>query len=116
MTTQTESHTTGKAAAAAAARKMLESRIALVTTLGDAIDGVRKAEAAITAAKAAHTTTLDTAREAHTAALTGGWTAAELRNAGLVIPTTTRRRKTTQNPAAAGPHDGAPEDASSSKN
>ena len=99
MSMQTELQTTGKAAAAAAARKMLASRITLVTTLGDAIDDARKAEAVIIAAKAAHATTLDTAREAHAAALAGGWTAAELRNAGLVIPTTTRRRKPTPDAA-----------------
>lgn len=104
MTTHTEPQTTGKAAAAAAARKMLASRIALVTTLGDAIDGARKAEAVITAAKAAHATTLDTAREAHTAALAGGWTARELRTAGLVIPTSTRRRKTTKAPGTVASH------------
>ena len=95
--TQTEQHTTGKAAAAVAARKMLASRIALVTTLGDAIDSARKAEAAITAAKAAHATTVQTARQAHAAALAGGWTAAELRDAGLLIPTTIRRRTTNAN-------------------
>ena len=99
MSTQTEPRTTGKAAAATAARTMLASRITLVTTLGDAIDEARKAEAAITVAKAAHASTLATAREAHAAALAGGWTAAELRNAGLVIPTTTRRRKPTPDTA-----------------
>ena len=93
--TQTEPHTTGKAAAAAAAKKMLADRIALVTTLGDAIDDHRRAGDAVTTAKAAQDTAAEHARTAHTDAIAGGWTAAELRNAGLVVPAGSRRRKTT---------------------
>jgi len=91
--TQTDQPTTGKAFAAAAAKKMLESRIALVTTLGDAIDAYRRAGDAVMTAKAAQDTAAEAARSARTDALTGGWTAGELRDAGLLVPTGPRRRK-----------------------
>ena len=94
--TQTEQPTTGKVAAATAAKKMLEGRIALVTTLGDAIDAHRRAGDAVTAAKAAQDTAADTARAAHADALAGGWTAAELRNAGLIVPAGPRRKRGAQ--------------------
>jgi len=59
--TQTEQPVTIKAVTAAVARRMLEGRIALVTTLGDAIDNRRQAGDAVTAAKTAQ----DTAVERH---------------------------------------------------
>jgi hypothetical protein len=40
-------------------------------------------------------TAADAARTAHTNAVGGGWTAAELRNAGLIIPTAPRRKRPT---------------------
>jgi hypothetical protein len=91
--TQTEPPTTGKAAAAAAAKKMLEERINLVTTLGDAIDNHRRAGDTVTAAKAAQEAAAEAARAAHADAVAGGWTAAELRNAGLVVPAGPRRAR-----------------------
>ena len=91
--TQTGQHMTGKAAAAAAAKKMLEARIALVTTLGDAIDNHRRTGDAVSAAKTAQQTAAETARSAHADAVAGGWTAAELRDAGLVVPAGPRRKK-----------------------
>ncbi|UZJ26958.1 hypothetical protein RHODO2019_18910 (plasmid) [Rhodococcus antarcticus] len=87
--TQTEQQTTGKAAAAAAAKKMLVVRIALVTTLGDAIGNYRRAGDAVATAKSAQETA---ARTARAAAMAGGWTAAELPDAGLVVPAEPRRR------------------------
>ena len=59
--TQTEQPVTIKAVTAAVARRMLEGRIGLVTTLGDAIDNRRQAGDAVTAAKTAQ----DTAVERH---------------------------------------------------
>ena len=91
--TQTEQHTTGKAAAAAAAETMLQARITLVTTLGDAIDHHRQAGDAVATAKAAQDTAADNARAAHAQAVAGGWTAAELRNAGLIVPAAPRRKR-----------------------
>lgn len=93
--TQTEQHTTGKAAAAAAAKKMLEARIALITTLGDTIDHHRRTGDAVATAKAAQETAAEAARTAHAEAVAGGWTAAELRDAGLVVPAAPRRKKAT---------------------
>jgi hypothetical protein len=106
--TQTEQHTTGKNAAAAAAKKMLTDRIALVTSLGDAIDNHRRAGDAVTAAKAAQETAAEHARAAHADAVAGGWTAAELRDAGLLVPAGSRRKRTTPSEAAttAETHDG----------
>lgn len=95
--TQTEQPATGKAAAAAA-RKMLDSRIALVNSLGEAIDAHRRAGDAVTAAKNARDTAAEGARSAHADAVAGGWTAAELRHAGLVVPALARR-KTVAEPA-----------------
>ena len=106
--TQTDQHTTGKAAAAAAAKKMLADRIALVTTLGDAIDDHRRAGDAVTTARAAQDTAAEHARTAHADAISGGWTAAELRNAGLLVPAGSRRKKTTprEDTTAVETHDG----------
>jgi hypothetical protein len=93
--TQTEQATTGKAAAAAAAKAMLQARIALVTTLGDAIDDHRRAGDAVAAARTAHDTAAEAARAAHANAIDGGWTATELRNAGLIVPASPRRKRST---------------------
>ena len=103
--TQTNQHTTGKAAATAAAEKMLAARIALVTTLGDAIDNHRRAGDAVATAKAAQDTAGENARAAHTNAVAGGWTATELRNAGLIVPTGPRRKRSTTNNTQAGEQD-----------
>jgi len=83
---------TGKQAAAAA-KTLLAERIALVETLGAALDNHRRAEqAAATAAQHA--------RDAYDTAKTGGWTAAELTKAGLRAPAAARTRttKTTATP------------------
>ncbi len=92
--------TTGKQAAAAAAKTLLAERIALVETLGAALDTHRRAEQAVTTARAAAAATAaQQARDAYDAAKTGGWTAAELNKAGLRAPTASRpRNKSTQTP------------------
>ena len=114
--TQTAPHPTGKAAAAAAAKKMLADRIALVTTLGDAIDDHRRAADAVTTAKTAQDTAAAHARAAHADALAGGWTTAELRNAGLIVPTATRRKRAATSKTSAhnrtheAPHDATSDD------
>ena len=72
------STTTGKQAAAAAAETLLADRIALVETLGAALDTHRRAEEAVTTARAA---AAQHARDAYDTAQTGGWTAAELNKA-----------------------------------
>lgn len=95
--TQTEQPKSAKAAAVAAAKKMMESRIALVNNLGDALDAYARAGDAVTTARTAQDTAADAARTAHSEALAGGWTAAELRDAGLIVPAAPRRKT----PAAA---------------
>jgi len=90
---------TGKQAAAAAAKTLLADRIALVETLGAALDTHRRAEEAVTTARAA---AAQQARDAYDTAKTGGWTAAELTKAGLRAPNPARTRTTK---TTATPHD-----------
>jgi len=82
----------GKAAAAAAAKTLLADRIALVNTLGDALDVHRKQDAAATQARDAEHQAAEAARTAHASALAGGWTAKQLSDAGLRPPKTPRTR------------------------
>jgi len=84
---------TGKRAAAAAAKTLLADRIALVETLGAALDTHRRAEQAVTTARTAAATAAQQARDAYDTAKTGGWTAAELTKAGLRAPNPARPRK-----------------------
>ena len=84
---------TGKQAAAAAAKTLLADRIALVETLGAALDTHRRAEEAVTTARTAAATAAQHARDAYDTAKTGGWTAAELTKAGLRAPRPARTRK-----------------------
>ncbi len=84
---------TGKQAAAAAAKTLLADRIALVETLGAALDTHRRAEEAVTTARTAAATAAQHARDAYDTAKTGGWTAAELTKAGLRAPNPARTRK-----------------------
>jgi len=84
---------TGKRAAAAAAKTLLADRIALVETLGAALDTHRRAEQAVTTARTAAATAAQHARDAYDTAKTGGWTAAELTKAGLRAPNPARPRK-----------------------
>jgi len=95
--------TTGRQAAAAAAKTLLADRIALVETLGAALDTHRRAEQAVTTARFAAATAAQHARDAYDAAKTGGWTAAELNKAGLRAPAAARTRTTTA------PHNTDPE-------
>jgi len=76
----------GKAAAAAAAKTLLADRIALVNTLGDALDVHRKQDAAATQAREAAHQAAETVRTAYATALAGGWTAQQLSDAGLRLP------------------------------
>ena len=86
--------TTGKSAAAALAKELLRERIALVTTLGAQIDAHKVKVAAVADARAAEHETAEAARAAHAAAIAGGWTAKDLKNAGLVVPAAPRGRPT----------------------
>ncbi len=90
--------TTGKQAAAAAAKTLLADRITLVETLGAALDTHRRAEEAVTTAHTAAETAAQHVRDTYDAAKTGGWTAAELNKAGLRAPAPTRTTKTTTPP------------------
>jgi hypothetical protein len=83
----------GKAAAAAAAKTLLADRIALVNTLGDALDVHRKQDTAATHARDAAHQGAEAARTAHAAALAGGWTAQQLNDAGLRPPKAPRTRQ-----------------------
>lgn len=85
--------TSGKAAAAAAARTLLAERIKLVEDLGDALDQQhRKAEAAATAA-AAEQAAVNAVRAAYTAAQDGGWSTSDLTAAGFPAPPKAPRRR-----------------------
>jgi hypothetical protein len=65
-----------------------------------ALDTHRRAEQAVTTARATAATAAQHARDAYDAAKTGGWTAAELTKAGLRAPAAARTRatKTTTDP------------------
>jgi len=91
--------TTGKAAAAKVAKALLADRIALVETLGAALDTHRQAVEAVTTARTAAEDAATKARKAFDAATAGGWTTAQLNNAGLTAPKRTRVRKTAPPPA-----------------
>jgi hypothetical protein len=91
--------TTGKAAAAKVAKALLADRIALVETLGAALDTHRQAVDAVTTARTAAEDAATKARQAFDAATAGGWTTAQLNNAGLTAPKRTRVRKTAPPPA-----------------
>jgi len=85
---------TGKAAAAAALKAMVEDRKTLVEALGEAVDHHRKAADAVTAAQRTEADAVETVRTAYAAALDGGWTTTMLNNAGLKAPKAPRRRRT----------------------
>ncbi|WP_460869697.1 hypothetical protein [Rhodococcus aerolatus] len=90
MTTSTPA--SGKAAAAAAAKALLADRITLVENLGESIDRHRRKAHAVTAAQTAERDAAQEVRAAFTAAQDGGWTAAELKAAGLAPPRASRVR------------------------
>ncbi len=91
--------TTGKATAAKVAKTLLADRIALVETLGAALDTHRQAVDAVTTARTAAADAATKARKAFAAATAGGWTTAQLNNGGLTAPKRTRVRKTAPPPA-----------------
>jgi hypothetical protein len=91
-TTMTE--TTGKSAAAALAKELLRERIALVNELGAQIDAHKVKVAAVAEARAAEQEAAEAARASHAAAIAGGWTARDLKNAGLAVPAAPRARRT----------------------
>lgn len=95
---------TGKAAAAAALKAMMEDRKTLVDTLGEAVDTHRKATDAVAVAQHTEAAAAQAVRTAYAAALDGGWTARLLNDAGLTAPKAPRRRRTevSENPAAGG--------------
>jgi len=82
-----------QAAAAAVAKTLLADRIALVNSLGDALDVHRKQDTAATQARDAAHQGAESARTAYAAALAGGWTAQQLSDAGLRPPKAPRIRK-----------------------
>jgi len=86
---------TGKTAAAAALKAMVEDRKTLVEALGGAVDNHRKAADAVTAAQRTEAAAAETVRTAYAAALDGGWTTTLLNNAGLKAPKALRQRRTT---------------------
>ncbi len=85
---------TGKAAAAAALKAMVQDRKTLVEALGEAVDDHRKAADAVTAAQRSEADAVETVRTAHAAALDGGWTTRLLNDAGLKALKAPRRRRT----------------------
>lgn len=90
--TDTTTRLSGRAAAAAAAKALLADRIKLVEDLGASIDNHERKAAAVETAKAAELYAADAVRDAYTAAQDGGWTANELKSAGLTVPASARRR------------------------
>ena len=86
--------TTGKSAAAALAKELLRERIALVNELGAQIDAHKVKVAAASDARKAEHEAAEAARVAHAAAIAGGWTARDLKNAGLIVPPAPRPRRT----------------------
>jgi hypothetical protein len=90
--------TSGKSAAAALAKELLRERIALVNDLGAQIDAHKVKVAAVAEARAAEQDAAETARVSHAAAIAGGWTAKDLKNAGLVVPAAPRARRTDTTP------------------
>jgi len=97
------SETTGKTAAAALAKELLRERIALVNELGAQIDHHKTKVAAVVEAQSAEREAAEAAREAHAAAIAGGWTAKDLKNAGLVVPPAPRQRRTPSADATTSP-------------
>lgn len=85
---------TGKTAAAAALKAMVEDRKTLVEALSEAVDTHRKAADAVTAAQQAEADAAETVRTAYAAALDGGWTTTLLNDAGLKAPKAPRQRRT----------------------
>jgi hypothetical protein len=96
----TMTKTTGKAAAAAAAKELLRDRIALVETLGAALDTHHAKQQAVTDAQDVERSAAEKARESFAAAQAGGWTTAELHRAGLHAPAAPRKRKVVANNGA----------------
>ena len=84
---------TGKTAAAAALKAMVEDRKTLVEALGEAVDHHRRAADAVTAAQQTEADAAETVRTAYTAALDGGWTTTMLKDAGLKAPKAPRQRR-----------------------
>ncbi len=92
------SETTGKTAAAALAKELLRDRIALVNELGAQIDAHKTRVAALAEAKTAEQDAAEQARQAYASAIAGGWTAKDLKQAGLLAPTAPRARRFTATP------------------
>ncbi len=89
----------GKSAAAAAAKTLLAERIALVEALGAAVDAHQHALTAVTTAQTAAAEAARQVQAAFDAAKAGGWSASELHHVGLRAPATPRKRhKTTTQP------------------
>jgi hypothetical protein len=87
--------TTGKSAAAALAKELLRERIALVNDLGAQIDAHKTKVALVEEARSAEQEAAEAARVSYGLALAGGWTAKDLKNAGLIVPAAPRAKRTT---------------------
>jgi len=71
----------------------LRDRIALVNELGAQIDAHKVKVAAVTAAQAVEQEAAEHARQSYADAIAGGWTAKDLKRAGLVVPAAPRPRR-----------------------
>jgi predicted nucleic acid-binding protein len=89
-----------KRKAADAARSLLTDRIAVVETLGAVLYEYNTAKQAVTQAQTRADEIAQRARATFEQARKAGWTAAELRRAGLDVPQPTRPRATKQHSPA----------------
>lgn len=76
-----------------AARGLLESKVALVGAIGQAIEEDHKAAQAVLDAQEAKEAAEENIRRAFQAARDGGWSAEELKDLGYELPRRRRRRK-----------------------
>lgn len=82
-----------KKEAETAARGLLESKVALVGAIGQAIEDDHKAAQAVIDAQEAKEVAEDLIRHAYQAARDGGWTVEELKELGYELPRRRRRRR-----------------------
>lgn len=83
--------------AESAARGLLESKVALVGAIGQAIEEDHKAAQTVVEAQEAKEGAEENIRQAYQAARDGGWTVDELKDLGYEPPRRRRRRKSSSN-------------------
>ena len=103
---------TNRAAATQSALRYLESKAELVGGIGEALDRVAAIDAEIESAQSRRADAEEQVRQAYSAALAGGWTAAELKEIGYTAPRR-RRRRTGSEQSTGQDQAGAQSDASS---